>query len=326
MRTTKNRKTHNRELERQKKGRARLAIGIFSLVVLAIIAGASWVAWDTHSRGWILRFEGTRIPTNEFRLLMDENAPEQKEAAMDDLIRMLTLIHRAEQHNAGLTEEELEFWAWLAEMNFGQFGPMIVPAERVGELLAAENGPIFERLRDIYAPEAFAIFDEDAFATEMAEYLANNLANYHATDIFYTMIEDEDAANYALARLRAGEATFTDIILEHTPWFHTEEGVPSMPLNEFIREAEMNDEQAAHLRSLQVGETSDIIMWGEEWGDPMHMLVYILEIEEADPDAVKRGIREERILGQRTETILQLIPQWVAAANYTKNERAFNLV
>jgi hypothetical protein len=325
MRQIKNRKVRNREIERQKRSRNRLFAGIAILALLIVAAAVSWVVWDTQNRNWILRFEGQRIPTNEFRVFMGGDSPEARQDALNALVERLTLIHKAEEHGVGLTDDEKAFWAWLVEMQWGE--NHLVPMERMGEFTAAVMGEIWERLMDIYIPDMFVVIIEDQFAVELAEYLEANLDSYVQMDVLYVMIDDREEAEDARARLLAGEVDFYDIYREFTSWY--EEGTDidenAMPVQTFVEEAMLGPSEAEMLMALQTGEVSELIEWGADFGMESYLLIYAINREEPDEEEVARNYRERHILTERSTMLMTLVPQWIEQANYTVNTRALNL-
>jgi hypothetical protein len=324
MRQIKNRKVRNKEIERQKKSRSRLFAGIAVLALVVFVAAVSWVVWDTQNRNWILRFEGERIHTNEFRLFMGGDSPEARQGALDALIERLTLIHRAEQYGAGLSDEEREFWGWFVEMQWGE-NPL-ASSERIGELTAAVMGEIWERLMDIYVPEMFVMIDEDQLAVDLAEYKEANFTNYLKLDLMYVIFEDREEAEAAHARILAGEADFYEIFREYTPWYEEDMDLDAgiMTVHNFIEEAMLGPVDSEMLLALQAGEISGLIEWGADFGLENYLLVYAVEREEPNEDEIARSFREGHILSERNRMLLGLVPQWIEQASFTVNTRALN--
>ncbi|MCL2602941.1 MAG: hypothetical protein FWD90_00510 [Defluviitaleaceae bacterium] len=323
MRQIKNRKVRNREIERQKRSRNRLVAVIASLTVILAIAAIAWVVWDTQSRGWILRFEGERIPVNEMRVFMYDNTPEAKQAALDVLVENLTIIHRAEQHGVGLSEEEREMWAWLVAMQWGE--EHAIPLERLGEFIAATSGEIWMRLLDIYVPEFMVFIDEEQFAIDLEEYREANYDNYLNMEIMYVWFDDAEEAESVRERLDSGEIDFEYIVREQSPWLEEEDELPIFSVHEFIEEIMFDEEITAGLLAMQAGELSDFIPWGEEFGLEYQILVYIVSREEPDDDEIERSLRRDRIDGERHAMMMSLVPQWIDQADFTLNKRAFDL-
>jgi hypothetical protein len=322
MRTIKNRKAQNKELERQKKNRNRLAAFIGILVLLVVAAGVTWVVWDTQSRSWIMRFEGQRIPVNELRVLMQGDTAEDRQMALDELTTILTLLNRAERHGAGLTEDERNMWAWLVSMEWGE-NPFI-PAERLGEFIAAEQGEIWVRLLDIYIPESFVFIDEEQFAVDFENYKETNRAQYMDMNVMYILIDEREDAEAAYARLLAGEATFEEIVREFNEWLEDDDEVFTMPIHTLIEEAMFSPEEAAMLMELQAGEFSGLIEWGMQFGLETNMMVYVVNRDEADENEMAASLRRRQIDNERHWMLFDLVPQWVAQADYTVNRRALD--
>jgi hypothetical protein len=323
MRTIKNRKTANKEIERQKKQKRHLIALIAVAVSCMVVAAISWVVWDVQSRGWIIRFEGERISTNELRFFMPDDSPQGKQAGLNVLLESLAIIHRADMHGVNLSDEEHEMWTAWVEMTMGN-ELFYISAERLAEFYAARFGEVWEQLMDIYVPESLVFVDEYAFEMEFAEYLEENRDLYMQMDLKYVMIDDPETAEAVHAQLLAGEIDFDDAIREHNPWYTEEEGIVTMPLQTFVQEAGLTIEQTDALIELQVGDVSEIIEWGVEFGMLSHLIVYVETREEPDEAEVKAGFRNRQIMEKRNEMMLGLVPQWVTQANYTLNQRAMN--
>jgi hypothetical protein len=325
MRTIKNRKTANKEIERQKKQRRRLAAFIAVVASCIVVAAISWVVWDVQSRGWILRFEGSRISTNELRFFLNDDTPQGKRAALDMLIENLTLIHRAEMHGVQLTDEEMEMWSAWITMQMGD-ELHFISAERLSEFYSAGFGEVWERLLDIYIPEYMVFVDEYTFEADFAEHLEESWDMYLQMDLKYLLIDDFETAEAVHAQLLAGEITFDDAIREHNQWYSEEEGITTMPLHTLIQEAMLDIEQSEAIMQLQPGEVADIIEWGAEFDMLSYLLVYAETREEPDENEIRVEFRNRHIMTERNRMMVSLVPQWVAQANYTVNQRALNNV
>jgi hypothetical protein len=322
-----NRKARNKVIERQKKNRNRLFALVAALVGVAVIAVTSWVVWDTQSQNWILRFEGERIHTNEFRFMlagMGFEGPQARQNALDELIEILTIEHRALRHDIYLSEGERDLWTMLVSMQTEGVEIPFITAERLGEIWATDS--LLERLMDVYVPEHFVYIDEESLAVDIQEYIAENLMNYLQMDLMYILFEELEEAEEAHARFMAGEIGFEDIIREYHPFYEDgmEMEIFTLSLNDFIQEAMLNDEEADMLRQMQAGDIADIMEWGEMFGIENYLLVYAINREEPDEMEIAANFRNRYIFFERSSMLQSLIPQWVEQADFTINRRAFN--
>ena len=328
MRTVKNRKTHNKEIERQKKQRGRLIATVSVFTLALVIAAISWVVWDTHSRGWILQFEGQRIPTNEMRFFMEDESPQGKQAALDTLLEHLTVLDRADRHNVNITDDERDMWEGFAQMlSEGQLMPISV--ERFGEFLAASLAfsEVRERLMDIYIPIYQIVVDEASLLAEFDAYFAENILNYLETDVKYVIIEDAEVAEHYRALFLAGEMEIDDIIRAHAPE-HLEDpndSIVVMALGDLMQEAMLDENQQAALMALAVGEISEVIHWGAEMGFHSNLMVYVVRHDEPDESHAFNQFRVRHIEEVRAQQLVDLVTQWRNQANYNVNQRAFDL-
>jgi hypothetical protein len=303
-----------------------MGTAIFAVVLVAIVAGIGWMIWDNYSRSFVLRFEGQRIHTNELRFLMVDESPEGIEAGMEALIEYLTILHRADQHGFGLTDEEREMWEWIILSQFGEV-PFITPA-RFGEFISVAPGPdgmIWERLMNYYIPEFLVVLDEEQLAIDLAAYKAANLTNYLETESKFLLIEEYEEAAAAYAQLLAGELDFDAAIRLYDPWYDEESGIIEVPLGSLISWAGLDAAQTAAVMALQTGEMSELIFLDEE-GFQSHLIIYIESREEIDEAAIEVSFRQQTILHERNRMLSDLVPQWIRQANYSRNNRAINLV
>jgi hypothetical protein len=281
------------------------------------------VVWDAQSRNWILRFEGARIPTNELRFFIgDDDTPESRRLALDTLVENLTLLHRADMHGVGLDEDERAMWASWVVM---QMGELFVPPERVGEFAAASFGEVWERLMDIYVPDMLVYIDEYTLANDFVEYLGENRARYMDMEVKFILLEEEETAVSARDRLLAGELDFDELIRLYDPWYTPDEEIMVLQMGDLISMAGLTPEQGAELIALQPGEVSEIIAWGED-EFASYLMVYVETREEPDEEEAATEYRRRYILSRRHEMMLGLVPQWVAQAEYTVNQRALDRV
>lgn len=322
MNQLKKRKLQNKEIERKKKLRAKLTAMIFAAIGVFIVAAIAWVAWDTHSRSWIMRFDGQRIPIGEYRVWLPANPTDaEREATLDYLKEALVLLDRAEYHGMGLTDEERDFWSWLLTM---QHGPAhFVTDERLAELFAAHAGEVWQRLAAHYIPDMFIFLDEQELMEDLAEYKEANLLDYVNTTVYYVMLDNFELAVDAYMRYRAGEVTFYDLLHEFNPeWLETEEEWPTFLLSAVIDEFQLDEDYAQMLLALETGEISAPIAWGEFFGIDASVLFYIAERVDADEAEIERGFRERAAAAERNRLFAEQLPRWVEEADITVNRRA----
>jgi len=332
------RKQQNIELERQLKKR-NMVFRVISLAVVAVILFAiGFGFWTVQDSRWVLRYDGGRVATSDFRAIMDirfgefADNPAAREAAIGSLEHIVALHDRATQHNVHFTAEEREIAeAWVDSQIREQFtwwtehgphdGLAYIETRRLAELFATE--PIAERLMDIYVPAHTVAVDEAELATMIEEYLEAELENYLDLELQMIMLFDREQIEEAYALI--GTMAFDDILRQFSPEFADEEEIPPVP---GVLAATWFDEQPEdreHILALAAGEYSDILELHDN-GMDLYFIFYALSRTEPDADAAAEGFRERHVNEQRNEVFHALVADWAEEANFRVNRRGYNAV
>jgi len=327
------RKQKNVEVERQLKKR-RMIFRLISIFVAAGIVAAIGIGiWVVQDSRWIMRYDGGRVSTNDFRAIHDiffggDPAPQSREGAIEILQQIIALQDRAARHNVGFTAEERENAAMSANWNIRfdaqmQFGFDVVPYisdERLGELFFMD--PLLARLMDIYVPTY--ILDEEEIAPLLEAYLEENLDRYLDLQVHILILEEFEEAEEAHGLI--GTMDFEEIIRLFTPGieedFAEDEEIPTTDAVQFSNWIDDPDDKA-HLLGLQPGEYSRIVEW---YGDGMllYMLFHAVSREEPDPEVAEASFRENLIDSGRDTVFDDLVVGWVEEANFRINTRGYN--
>jgi len=317
-----NRKKQNLEIERQKKNRARLTLAIFAVLAVLVVGIVSWVAWDAHSRGWVMRFEGTRIATDEMRAFLWADTPEAREETVDFLLESLTLMYLAETHGVALTEEELESLAWQIALDPQAASPFITPSRMAEYVVTRVGGEVWDRLVDVYVPATNFTIDEAEFADILAEYLEENLAWYVELSVLNAVFDTEEEMEAARQQVLSGEYRFDE--LEN--FVSGEEGqeLPFSPVQALLQQLELhNTDYAEEALALLPGEMLGIDLT-PLFGIELHILIYAVDREEPDVEEVSENRRNHHVWVERNLVMLDLLPSLVADRSVTLNQRAIN--
>jgi len=332
------RKQQNIELERQVKKRNMVFRVVSLAVVVAILAASAFGFWTVQDSRWVMRYDGGRVATSDFRAIMDiqfgefRDNPMAREAAIGSLQHIVALHDRAAQHNVGFTAEERAIAEeWADSQIRSQFafwtehGPQdpirYIENSRLAELFATE--PIAERLMDIYVPAHSVAVDEDELATMVEEYLEAELENYLELELQMLMVFDREQIDEAYALI--GTMDFDDIIRQFMPEFADEEEIPPVPGVLAGAWFEGQPEDREYILGLAAGEYSRILELNED-GMELFFIFYAESRAEPDADAAAEGFRERHINEQRFTTFEALVADWAEEANFTINRRGYNAV
>lgn len=307
------RKKQNLELESKKRSKNRLTTGITALVLLVIVAAIAWFVWDTHSQGWVMRFEGTRISVSDYNLKLAMWGDEDH--AINALVQALTLLERANNAGVGFSDSELEEMRFATHMNL-QFSGLdhIIEVDRATELINLDI--IQQRLFDFYRPEYTP--DEAEFAEAFQEFLPTAEPDWHA-DIQVMYITSPNTALLESIRSLSGTPGFDFArFVEDTSFHYSEaDGVQIVQLRDLFQEHLVNLEQATAMLALQPGEVSIVATSSEE----LDIIVYVVSREEATEQEIEEAFREHYIMQGSIGLFGDLVNEWIANANFTLNNR-----
>lgn len=315
-----NRKKLNQEIERKRKNKRRLSTLITVAALAAIVVAIVWIALDVRSRGWVVEFEGRRIPTSEINVLAaiwneDPSIPAVREGIARAIVEAEVMLARAERAGLGMTDEEREAMIEFAESvreawNF----PRNVSNERVADLVGVMEF-LSGRLYDHYA--VYTPNRED-FVEELEEYLINFRADYELRSTDAQIIVSDNWA--ALEAIREqGDINFEEAAREYCDWYSEETGVVAAPIISIVEAFGLFD-QSFELLGLQEGETSAVI----EVEEGLYILVHMVSRPGVDDSEIEESflarIGEER----RQEMYIDLFESWMEDADYTINPRVIN--
>jgi len=320
----KNRKKQNLEIERKNKQRRYAFRGVTTLVVLALVAAIVWVAWDARNRGWVMTFDGERISVSEmqfFSSLFQQNwfDPESREAVLDRMVEVYTLMDRAESLGLGMTDEEHESVLAMVSMS-RQMGAI---PDGVTDARAAEiHGSIeflWTRLLDHYVPE-YTLNLAD-FAEELAEYIDNNRDFYADTVVNYIVAEDFMTVEEVRASfgIEEGYEDFDQLIRAYSIFYNEEVGITSASIMDLWREFNFQSFDVQMLLELQEGEVSHVFEAGG-----LFFLIYVESRTEAEDSEIEDSFVEQMTEIRREQAFIEIVEQWAAEANYSINRRALN--
>jgi len=239
---------------------------------------------------------------------------------MEELTRALTILDRADRHNAALTADELSMWTWFVESELPP-NPHI-SSTRLAEFFAISfhDSEVMERLRDIYVPADNAVIDEAQFVLDFTDYLATQSEQYLRLDMLVTIVADEEAAEEAFERLLNEEITFEALVRELNPEIPEDEELVPMTVQDMVGILEADAAQAAALYAMQPGELFEIVEW-----NGLYLLIYALSREEANIMEMEISLRAQQVEAIRNQQFVDEIDRWVQQANPRINQRAFRL-
>jgi len=317
------RKQKNAELERQLKQRKTIFRIISILVAAAIVVAIGIGAWTVQDSRWILRYDGGRIATSDFRAIFHvgfESHPMAREAAMGTVQHIVALRDKAIYHNVDFTADERA----LAEAEAQQIIWMqglpdnFITVPRLAELFFTE--PLIERLTDIYVPAHSIDIDEEEFAPMLEEYLEEELYRHLDLQVLILILDELEEAEEAHSLI--GTMDFEDIIRQFTPGLDEDADVPTTSAIDFSGWID-DPEDREYLLSMQAGEYSRIVEWTD--GEmPLYFLFHAVSREEPNPDTAAESFRENFIEARREEIFADLVESWVEEANFVVNRRGYN--
>ncbi|MCL2223809.1 MAG: hypothetical protein FWB96_08180 [Defluviitaleaceae bacterium] len=335
------RKQQNKQIERKKKAERRTGNLVLFFLFAAVIFGVGYLIWDGIDRRTVMTFNGESIPTGEFRVFhMMLGAPpqdeEMRELAFDGLARTLAVLDRAEQHGIEVSEEEREFFMedaagmreWFNMQVPNSMGPVSVA--RIADFLSVggvfsvdwlDPGPLFSLLMEEYKGDFVPSQSEiDEWLDELMEDILNASMDmsvkYIVNDSWDDMWEAWEAHN-------AGDATFDDLItLFHQPQPEDEDLDSPASLGEFAM-AFNAWEFWQDIMQLEEGEVSTVFMLEEGF---VMVQMYSREINEETLEEIMQNVTEGFITESRENAFFELVDQWVAEADISRNERTLRRI
>jgi len=330
------RKQQNVQIERQLKQRKNLYRGIGLLVVAVIAMAIGAGIWAYRDRQTVLRYDGGRVATTDFRASFEwnfQNNPGAREAALDWVKSSVVLRDRAITHNADLTAEERDeaiqtIANWRQEerdMRNGFDAMGYISNERMAELFM--TGPIFGRLMDIYVPTYDV--NEDELAELVEEHIEENF--HYGMDLQVRFIDLASLEEIEEAESMLGTMHFDDIVRQFSDWLEDDDEMPPtsslIGLMPTLQELGISGEAQEFLLNMEEGEYSHIIeLMNFEIGAPIYVLFKMESVSEADMDEVTDTVSENLIQTRRNEIFFELIEDWIEEANFVVNPRGYNSI
>jgi hypothetical protein len=343
------RKKRNLQIERKKRAERRVTNTVVTLVLLAIVAGICFSVWDSFQRRTIGTFEGERIPTSDFNFFhamtdTGERDPEDhREFAVNEMLTYLTLLNRAEMHGFTLPEDQLDEHmqdaANMREWLTWQDPRMLrdTSNRRIADFLSVgflqdrewlQPGPVFDFLMEEYKGD-FEPAEEDV--QEFLDGIMDDIISA-ATDrnVKYVRNDDWDVMQEVFRELNDGEITFDTAISSHhqppEPQFDEEgeEIILENPTEIWNFGATFGAwEFWDELLALEEGEMSEVMTFGDYFFivKMYDKTVNYERVEEFTEEVTDSFIRESR-----ENAFLELMDEWVAAANFEPNQRALGRI
>jgi len=315
---TLNRKKRNIEIERQKKAKHNMQVGIIAAVIFVIVAALAWVVWDTQSRRWVMTFDGERIAASDYRFMLDMfsmfgDDPAARGLAMTELIDALTVINRAERHGVGMTEMEHFSLASDMEMQLQFMQAYYITPGRAAELLGV--GPVRGRLMEIYIPDVE--IDPILFAQGLIEFIDENADSYESFEVKMVVTGSNEEA----LRIWATEVEdFDELVREYSIYYNEELGIHTADARELISEFALDDDEAYSIMNMQEGDRH--IVQVEDY----FVVLYMYDRSPPDLDEMEEDFRANFTETQRFEAFNEIVHGWQDELTITINQRAYNAI
>ena len=309
------RKKRNQEIERNKKQKRRMSAGIGVAIVLVILAGIAWVAFDAHRRNWIMTFEGQRIPTNELRFMMENQdwwvQPEEiTDRAMADLIQRLTIMHHANRLGLGMTNEERD----IILANTGSHN--VLSDNRMAEFMSVSG--MYERLLDYFVPE----FTLDAvdYQDEIADYIEARRPFYEPSEVMYILNEDLGVLLSVQTSMFDDAGTeFADFVLQYCEEHIAHEMESPNTLSIAELEGVLDPMDMLMLMDLQPGEMSEIVAFHDSF-----LLLYMHSRGEIADSEIQESFLSNMALQRRHSEFSEIFEELIEDAEVEINQRALD--
>jgi len=337
------RKQQNLEIERQLKHR-QFVFRIVAIAIAAIIVVATAIGiWTVQDRRWIMRYDGGRVATGDFRVIFErqfENEPAARSAAMTSLQGIVLMIDRAEQHGFQLTAEEraehdeaerIGREELRQQEGFSRYA--YISVERTVDLF--HTGPVFERLMNYYVP-TYTI-DEELFTEIWEEHEANDFHDFWDIQTIFLFLESEDEILEAYALIDT--MPFEDLIRQFDVWVDDETVIEPMGLTpdheighggllNALRQMMLDPEDEEFLLAMQEGESSHIInVRNMDTFEMNYLIVHVVSRDDdVDLNEIENTLRDALTEIGRRETFHEMVLEWVEEANFRINQRGYDTV
>ena len=333
-----NKKLKNLEIERKLKQRRTTSVMIMFVIIGVILAGLIWQIWSVQNRRWVMRFEGQRVSTSDFRFLTFMEDDDEERAL--NLLKMITLIEqRGERHGVGLTSEEHASTAmmgnttrWNVIEQFGFDVLHFISDERIGEIFSVLDF-VYPRLMDVYIP-TYAPSGEE-FEEELAIYL-ETAHNIHAeTEAIVIAMESAEELEMVRNVALSGEVPFAELAQQHNMFgfiIGEDEGLADtqvLSAGEIVVQRGLIDwfgnisPEGEIILALQKGEISEVMLVPDIFVDEVYIIVYMQSRVEATEEDIIESFTERFALSRRYEIFFEMLEQMVSEADITVNHRVY---
>ena len=320
------RKKQNLEVERKIKRQKKMYVAVFAAIALAVVIVIGWVVWDTQNRRFIMTFNGEPVSTGDFRFIsiLDQQPINEftRYAILDELLTLLTIMDMADRYGVGFTPEEQAeneesgaFWRDMLEQGVtGALG--FIDDRRIGEFMGL-HAQVVPRLIDLLITD----YEIDEIEFEEALEQQINWLIESGTEVLvkYMAQDTTESHQEAIIELTADEDfDFDDIASRHCV---LQTGLTPININDFA--AEFGVEIDAWLSGLPIGQFSPTLHGTDYY---FNFYVYDRIEPELDLEEIESEFRENFIQNIRTNIFFELLPGWVAEAEYELNRRVFDTI
>jgi len=328
-----------REWKRKKSQKKMVGRSVIAGLCLLIVAGIGFMVWDNWNRGFIMVFEGERIPTSDLSWFFAGGMwGRPADSAAEELANFLLIERAAERHNVALTAEEreelLEDAQGTMEFLDMQGVPMQgVTLERMVDFMGEQL--LTERLMDIYAPDVEV--DETEFLNDFLSFTITNRHEFVQMNFMLLESHSFEEATLAQDELQAASSLeeMEQIIIQNM-LFGAGGGIDLGDLGDFgdidigfdmdADRVALSDLQWAvdqmtmmSLSNMMEGQVSEPIEIDGGY------YVFVAEfVNEPPMDEVQERFRSNYIRNMQFERFSEIVDSWRESANIQINQRAVN--
>ena len=331
-------KKRNLEIERKLSQRRVTSTIIMFVIIGVILAGLVFQIWSVQNRRWVMRFEGERVATSDFRFLTFMEHDNEESAL--NLLKMVTLLEqRGERHGVGLTSEEREMTTiignstrWNVIDQYGVDRINFITDERIGEIFAVLDF-VYPRLLDVYVPTYTPSGAE--FEEELAIYLLT-APNIHAqTEAIVIARDSAEELESVREMALLGEMSFAELEAQYNMFgfIASEEeglaGTQTQSTGDIVRARGLIDwmgnisPEAEIILGLQEGEISPVMRVPDMFVGEVYIIVYMQSRTEATEEEIIESFTERFALSRRYEIFFEMLEQMVEYSDITINHRVY---
>ena len=272
---------------------------------------------QTQDAAVVMVFEGEPIFENDLRFVagimgLTPDTEEAQNAAMVQLIEFMTVIHHANRHGLGITQEDMDGMLPVAEMNVGIMGLSgMITDERLVDFFAV--GTLLSRLLDHYVTNYTPnIADYQHEFTAFAEANRNFLADIQLKYIVNQDLGTMQSIHHLL--VTEGTGNFDELAREYSIFYGVDGGAVNYDINLFLQIFGLYDHDKNAIFQLQAGDVSHVF-----YIEDFFFLVYIQSRVEATDAEIEQAFIDTHAFAHRAGSIDELLDRWIASAEYTIN-------